>query len=398
MPPGLESNRRIGINWEAVNRTKDFRIRRREMDPFRAVPLLWILLLVFSSVGLIGQDDARVLEPVRYEHRLLRGPVSVHILYVVPNQVSIRAVKAGKGTLGRETVSEIAKRWHALAAVNGGFFRIGGPFDGEPVGVLKTDSHWLSDSPIPRGVIGWDRSGGNLRIERLQTEWGIRTRIGEIPVGGINRPPSPELVVLYTSKFGKPVPGGGGFRVRVENDRILDTRSDGDLEAGPAQFVLWVGSEVSFPAADLRPGDPVEIIRTFRSAEGKLLANAVWEEMDYIVGGTPVLIRTGKPVGDYSSERIQPGFVSKRHPRTAVGVLPDGRWVFLVADGRRPDHSIGLTLEELTDLMLEIGCVDALNLDGGGSSTFFFNGQVRNLPSDPTGERPVSDAILVLEP
>jgi exopolysaccharide biosynthesis protein len=118
--------------------------------------------------------------------------------------------------------------------------------------------------------------------------------------------------------------------------------------------------------------------------------------MEFIVGGTPKLISDGKPIEDYSAERIRDDFVLSRHPRTAIGILPDGEWLFIVVDGRRPDHSIGMTLEELTDLLLQKGCREALNLDGGGSSTMYFNGEIRNIPSDPTGERPVSDAILIL--
>ena len=73
---------------------------------------------------------------------------------------------------------------------------------------------------------------------------------------------------------------------------------------------------------------------------------------------------------------------------------PDGRYV--VVDGRQPGHSVGMSLPELTALSRRLGLVDALNLDGGGSTTMVVKGAVVNRPSDPLGPRPVSDAIVVL--
>lgn len=64
-------------------------------------------------------------------------------------------------------------------------------------------------------------------------------------------------------------------------------------------------------------------------------------------------------------------------------------------DGRQPQKSVGMTIDELTRLMVGLGCVEAINLDGGGSTTMVVKGKTVNNPSDPAGERPVSDALLV---
>jgi exopolysaccharide biosynthesis protein len=117
--------------------------------------------------------------------------------------------------------------------------------------------------------------------------------------------------------------------------------------------------------------------------------------MDFVIGGRGLLLLGGRVLTDDPGENIQAAFSETRHPRTAAGIRPDGRWVLVVVDGRQDSISVGMSLAELAELMLELGCSDALNLDGGGSSTMYFEKVVRNSPSDGR-ERPISDAILVL--
>jgi exopolysaccharide biosynthesis protein len=99
-----------------------------------------------------------------------------------------------------------------------------------------------------------------------------------------------------------------------------------------------------------------------------------------------------------------PGFATGRHPRTAVGVARGGRRLLLVVvDGRQKGYSDGMTLRELAEVMRAFGARDAINLDGGGSTTLVYadpdsSGKLRvaNRPSDPTGERPVGNALAIV--
>jgi len=116
--------------------------------------------------------------------------------------------------------------------------------------------------------------------------------------------------------------------------------------------------------------------------------------MDYIVGGVGVLVRDGIVVADHADQKVRQGFITDRHPRTAVGIRKDGTWVLVVVDGRQPQLSKGMTLAEIAAYMKSLDCQNAINLDGGGSSTLWYEGHVVNSPSDGR-ERPVSDAILV---
>lgn len=114
-----------------------------------------------------------------------------------------------------------------------------------------------------------------------------------------------------------------------------------------------------------------------------------------IVSGFPGLLKDGERVGDLELGD-RPAFAAQRHPRTAVGVDPDARRLWLVvADGRRDGVAEGMTLPELTDLFRALGVRDAVNLDGGGSSVMIVRGQPVNRPSDPSGERPVVNALVI---
>ena len=113
-----------------------------------------------------------------------------------------------------------------------------------------------------------------------------------------------------------------------------------------------------------------------------------------VIGGVPQLIREGKIAITWESEKSSKAFVETRHPRTAVAKLKDGKFLMITVDGRS-ESSGGIGLEDLAKLLLEFGGTDAMNLDGGGSTTMFLDGKVVNKPSDKEGERRVSDAILV---
>jgi exopolysaccharide biosynthesis protein len=105
------------------------------------------------------------------------------------------------------------------------------------------------------------------------------------------------------------------------------------------------------------------------------------------IGGAPVLLEGGEPKITAEAEAIGPEMVKVRHPRTLIGWAGGNKMLLLVCDGRRPDWSMGLTLEESALLMRDLGCVEALNLDGGGSSTFVAAGKVLNKPSDGSERR-----------
>ena len=140
-------------------------------------------------------------------------------------------------------------------------------------------------------------------------------------------------------------------------------------------------------------------VATFRGSLYMLKGDALsrWEsdiEAEDVVTTGPVLLVGGEPE-PVAGDR----FNTNRHPRTAAGRRADGTVLLVVADGRNA-RAAGLTMAELQQVMQVLGCVDAVNLDGGGSTTMVVRGEVVNHPSDngefdAAGERPVANAICI---
>ncbi|MCM5530655.1 phosphodiester glycosidase family protein [Parasegetibacter sp. NRK P23] len=114
------------------------------------------------------------------------------------------------------------------------------------------------------------------------------------------------------------------------------------------------------------------------------------------VGGGPVLVQDGK-VRITNNEEMK--FAGKalydKHPRTAMGYTEDGRLIVLVVQGRMPGVAEGADLQQMAKMLIDIGCTEALNLDGGGSSCMLVNGKETIRPSDKEGQRPVPAVFIV---
>jgi hypothetical protein len=120
-----------------------------------------------------------------------------------------------------------------------------------------------------------------------------------------------------------------------------------------------------------------------------------WQEVYDVLGGFPQLLSEGRlSVGEGCPPSA--GSLCQVNPRTGIGVTRDGRLLLVVVDGRRPRYSIGLTMIAFARLMKRLGAVEAVNLDGGGSSTMVVRGKVVNRPSDGPRQRNVTSAALIL--
>lgn len=136
-------------------------------------------------------------------------------------------------------------------------------------------------------------------------------------------------------------------------------------------------------------GDSVPTILNFNDIEWK------WWKMRTAVGGGPVLIQDGKIHITNKEEQLFSGGEKDKHPRTAMGYTRDGRLIILAIQGRFPGIAEGATLEQEAKILLDLGCYEALNLDGGGSSCMLVNGKETITPSDKAGQRPLPAVFMI---
>ncbi|MBW9111515.1 phosphodiester glycosidase family protein [Microbacterium ureisolvens] len=140
----------------------------------------------------------------------------------------------------------------------------------------------------------------------------------------------------------------------------------------------------------------VEVYDETTTSAEELLADGAWNTLSF----GPAIVEDGAVVDGIETKEIDTNFgnhsIQGDQPRTAVGVIDENHLVFVVVDGRQPGYSEGVTLTELADIMLDLGATTAYNLDGGGSSTMYFDGEVINSPSNG-GERGTSDILYIAD-
>jgi Phosphodiester glycosidase len=177
--------------------------------------------------------------------------------------------------------------------------------------------------------------------------------------------------------------------------------SCGSSEEGkfPEGVQFCTGDAITWLQTHAQPGSKIKI-KTHVLADGKELALS--REIDAINGG-PRLLRnreveiTAFAEGFHWQENPEfyYRFGIRRNPRTLAGVTASGKLLLVTVDGRRSGWSVGASFRESALIMRSLGAIDAVNLDGGGSTTLSINQQLVNRPSDTTGERPIADAIII---
>ncbi|WP_432183504.1 phosphodiester glycosidase family protein [Streptomyces tendae] len=359
-----------------------------------------------------------------------RGPWHVDVLTVDP--------RTFRGTLGasygpdledRETTSALSASATATAAVNAGFFvldpKAGAP--GDPAGVGVYDGRLLSEPVAGRPGLVVHDNGRRTEITRLTWRGLITGRGSSLPLDGVNRVPGlirncgggagdtptslplhdvtctdPDELVTFTPEYGARTPGGEGVEAVLDaHERVVELRSPrgGTIPPGGSS-IQATGERVADLTALARVGDRLSVSTTLLDARGRRISPSPRTD---IVNGGPELVRDGRihvtPATDGMVHPGDPswyyGWVHKRNPRTLAGVDAAGRTVLVTADGRGTG-SLGLSIGESAEVAKSLGLRDAVNLDGGGSTTMVAEGAVLNSPSDAAGERPVGDALLIL--
>jgi hypothetical protein len=373
---------------------------------------------------LIGDTlTSRRLAPgVEYRHFIdKRGPFDVHLVRVNLRRadIELRALRAKGELKGRERPSEMIRRVEGgtvLAAVNADFFELK---TGENENNLVIGGEWwkgvkVTDSPYDT----YDNSHIQFGVDAAKkpvmdrflfdgTAWaqGVAT---PIITENFNPSGKPEGTALYTARFGETTPRDTS-RQTVEatliaagrrGDTLLYIRR-GEINTTSGSPIPRDGAVLAAYGAGLRAkevqamadGDTVRVRLTTMPRLPSRHPPAL------LIGGWPRILKDGRNVAG-EAPTVE-GTISRnaemRHPRTAVGFSRDSSMLFLLTVDGRSENSGGMTLTELAEMLRKLGAWQAMNFDGGGSTTMVIDGAVVNKPSDTTGEREVGNVLAVVK-
>lgn len=373
-----------------------------------------------------------------YECRRESGHV-IHILTLHPANYAVHFVKAHNSVFGRETLISFAKRMGADIAVNTGFFEIGNSEDGMPSGTLIINQQIFGLTFQKQGCLVYDQK--SFTIQTVTPHLTVRIGKNTFAPQKVNKFPKETDVVLYSHLWGAHTltPLKERKEITIDADRkVTDVSQEGNRKIAPGGFVLSLPS--SYGLDPITIGDKVLI---------KIEPSSFLRPKASVVMGIPILIQDGKI--NPALHKNQTSFYKSAHARTAVGVRENGELVIIVAEHvyQKPlqdvtleevksiilnnkmklmkkykklwlnnltlsemkeiinqeftaqGSAIGLTLPELAALMKDLNCASAINLDGGGSSSLFFNNQVVNHTVGDQDEhggqsilRPLSSALV----
>lgn len=380
------------------------------------------------------------------------GPFRINLMAIRPSFSGMLKAMIGTNIVpGRETTTSLARRVNALAAINGGYFVTGraNGTEGALAGLSIIDGRLVNEGIDGRPALFLEQQAGGkvkARIERrIVTTISVSVN-GSAPkrIDGTNRRPgvttncghafsvettipvhdavctNPDDIVVYTNDFGLTTSTetvASTVEAVIDPNGVVTAVSNKAGSAIPVsgQVLQGIGKGAQWLSANITVGATVSIERRLTNGSNQpiALAPGLWA----VNGGPTLLVEAGEVASEHAAEgwgnsnipgysfnlpngnraNFYNGFYLRRNPRTAVGVAADGTILMMVADGRAPGYSAGLSIPETAMVMKHFGAVSAINLDGGGSSMMVVNQQPLTLPSDAGNvERADGDGILLL--
>jgi exopolysaccharide biosynthesis protein len=369
--------------------------------------LIGILFLCYSGSALEVPLDSSGLGYTNY--RIADVPWSIHVVQVQrSNSVyEVHSVHAGNAALGLDTLSEqvnlVSSSLGApVAAINGDFYQRDRSYAGAPRGLQVLEGELVSG---PNNKITmWLDVNGEVHSGNVMPAFQVVWPSGTSNSFRLNGDRSFNGIELYTPAVGRSTrTSGGGIEVILERSEgsawlplrvgktytavVKGVRERGDTPLTTNTLVLSVGPGAMQRVPRLQPGAVIQLsTATLPALRGVKSA----------ISGGPMLVHKGRKqrLESNGSESYESSSMFERHPRAAVG-WNDNSFFLVEVDGRQRSLSVGMTLEELAGFMTALGCQEAMNFDGGGSATLWFDGEVRNSPCD-RAEREIANSLVVV--
>jgi hypothetical protein len=288
----------------------------------------------------------------------------------------------------------VPRAWgRPVAAINGDLYHKNRNYLGDPFGLQIVHGELVS-APCPDRVCFWIDPAGQPHRSNVLSRFQVTWPDGSVTPVGLNEERLNDAAVLYTAAVGPSTRTRGGLEFVLERHgqgpwlplgigvtyhaAVRKVHRQGDSPLSRKVMVLSLGPGLASRLPEVGEGALLTVSTdTVPDLAGTRVA----------IGGSPSLVVGGKA-------RRWDG-LQFRHPRTAIGW--NDEYYFLVqVDGRQLRLSLGMTLAELADYMVKLGCQEAMNLDGGGSATCWLYGQVVNSPSEGQ-ERPAANALVLVQ-
>jgi Phosphodiester glycosidase/SPOR domain len=381
-----------------------------------------------ASITAAGFTD--IVEWTGYDAQQPPTLENIHVAVIDPRTFAGTVAATHDGSVAqRLTTSSVAAQLGSLVATNGGFFVTADAdgVQGTQSGLGAYDGQLESMAAGDRGALLISGGGRRFQVANLTSQLTIRSGAASYAAQGINRVPGivrdcgrpgatpttrPEQdidclessdMVLFTPAFGAALPTGPGAQVVLNSaGQVIAAGARGGSVPAGGTVLQGIGSAASWLTKFAPAGRQLHIREDVRNASTG--GRVTLHRGDGIVSAAPVLVRDGRIDIDAAAEgTVDPHDLSfnyqwanVRQPRTIAGVDARGDLLLVTVDGRLAGGSEGFTLQEEAEFMRSLGAVEALNLDGGGSTAMAVNGKLVNATSDATGERPVGDTIQVL--
>ena len=394
------------------------------MRKFHAILCLFLLWMTDTAAQAGGEkktllpDLAQGLYLYRYD-----WDVETCVLYVAEMSrheptLHFEVALANAQVLGKETVRSMANRRNqrgdrrVLVAVNGGFGVLGDMrgYGGVLESLHVQDGELITQPTDTEACFGVTEFGEFLSTP-VEMEASVQIGAHTLPLGCVNqRRLDGCQVTLYTPRLGESTHTNrrrgteisiGGLPLPLTPNYTHSYRVDGVSRDGNSTIpkdggILWISTRLKNPGiSEFNAGASGTLTLTLSPPE--------WNRVQHAIGGRLRLLKNGKinetlAEMHHAEKRHIPGkrasVLNLSHePRTALGYNADTLFL-IVADGRQPKYSTGLTLYELASILIDLGATEAINLDGGSSSTFVVNNAVINKPSGQR-EREVLNAVFI---
>lgn len=262
----------------------------------------------------------------------------------------------------KSTITTLARKNNSLVAINGTYFK---PQTGVPLGTLMINGKIYTGPIYNRVAMGIFDEGFDMA--RLELNAQVKSFKGNLKVDNINQPRMLSThVIVYTPEWGSFAPPSPkyGKQIAVENGKIVSIGTQ--TMPIPHNGYVIVG-----------PDERLSKLYRAKHVDLDIKTIPNWDNVKHIISGGPYLVKNGEVFVDMTEQKL--GAIGGKNPRTAIGYTQDGNFIMVAVDGRE-GASVGLTLKELAWFMKSIGCINAMNLDGGGSTVMYVNGRVVNMP------------------